>query len=66
MTEDDFINNLSQFLEPPPPDLRDNVVNRPDKLFRYLGGYRIGKKQKPRRVNPPAVKTTHRFQSAHP
>ena len=64
MTEDIFLENLSQYLAP--PAIHEDVVVKPEKLFRYHGGYKMFRGQKPRMVNAPKVRTISKFRSAHP
>ena len=65
MTEDTFLDSLSQWVNSPPP-FHPDVVNKPEKLFRYVGGYKMFRGQKPRMVNPPKAKHVLKFRSAHP
>lgn len=64
MNEDDFLESFSNWVHP--PTIHPDVVRKPDKLFRYHGGYKMFRGQKPRMVNPPRVRTTLKFRSAHP
>ncbi len=65
MTEDLFLDKLNEWLAPI-PTIHPDVVTKPDKLFRYHGGYKMFRGQKPRMVNPPKVRIISKFRSAHP
>lgn len=66
MTEESILDKLEAWLLQPTPRHPD-VVNKPDKLFRYHGGYKMFRGQKPRRVNVPAVRVIALpLHSAHP
>lgn len=65
MSENLFLEKLSEWLMPP-PTIHPDVVNKPTKLFRYHGGYKMFRGQKPRMVNPPKVRAVTRFHTAHP
>lgn len=63
MDEDTALEMMLNWHSEPKPD---NVVHKPDKLFRYHGGYKMFRGQKPRRVNPPSIRAASKFRSAHP
>ena len=64
--EDIFLELLNEWLGPPPRKPKEPPPVKPDYLYRYPGGYRLGISTKAVRVRAPGVKMKAYDRGANP